>query len=77
MTLPRPAMTIHGALTPRLVGTPEATTNGVVMRSPTTIVQARDEADPMILTERDEMRLVLAKKLAVSNPRTMVSTAAP
>jgi len=74
MTLPRPATAIHGRLALRLEGTPEATTNGVVTMRPTSIAQASDDPDPMILTERDDSRLLLAKNVAVSRPKTMLTT---
>ena len=74
MTLPSPRTTIHGMLGPMLAGTPEATTNGVVMMSPTSITHATDDADPMIFTARDDIRLLLAKKHAVRSPKTMLTT---
>jgi len=41
------------------------------------MVQAREDPDPMTLTALEEMRLVLAKKVAVSRPRTTLSTPGP
>ena len=41
------------------------------------MAQASEEPDPMILTERDDSRLLLAKKVAVSRPKTMLTTAGP
>jgi hypothetical protein len=75
MTFPSPAAAIHGKLAVRLAGTPEAMTKGVVMMSPTSIAHAKDDAEPMILTDRDDSRLLLAKKAAVRRPKTMLTTA--
>ena len=73
-TLPTPAMTIHGVLAPRFAGMPEMPRKGRVMMRPTSMVQATDEPGPMILTVREEIRLLLAKKAAVSRPATTLTT---
>ena len=61
----------------RSAGTPAAMTNGVVMTRPTSITQATEDADPITFTAREDIRLLLAKKTAVSRPKTMLITARP
>jgi len=76
-TLPMPDTARYGRLAFSCAGTPAATTKGVVTRRPTSIIQASDEGEPITLTVREDMRLELAKKQAVSKPNTTLTTPSP
>jgi hypothetical protein len=41
------------------------------------MTQATADADPMIFTARDDSRLLVAKKHAVSRPKTMLTIPRP